>query len=82
MEKLNATQRIEKAHVSIMGHDATRAYSSILMVGSVTVDAKTKTAYTNGRDCVYGEAFVAKQSDAELIGLVLHENGHKYLQHA
>ena len=82
MEKLNATQRIEKAHVSIMGHDATRAYSSILMVGSVTVCPKTKTAYTNGRDCVYGEAFVGKQTDAELIGLVLHENGHKYLQHA
>lgn len=82
MEKLNATQRIEKAHVSIMGHDATRAYSSILMVGSVSVDDKTKTAYTNGRDCVYGKAFVDRQSDAELIGLVLHENGHKYLQHA
>lgn len=79
--KLNAEQRIERAHVKIMSHEATRAYSSIIMVGDTRVDDNTRTAYTNGRDKVYGRDFVDNITDAQLNGLVLHESGHVMWQH-
>ena len=81
MSKLIAEQRIERAHVKIMGHEATRAYSSIIMVGDTRVDEKARTAYTNGRDKVYGRAFVDNLDDKELVGLILHESGHVMWQH-
>lgn len=79
--RLTAEQRIERAHVTIMRHEATRAYSSIIMVGTTRVDDTTPTAYTNGRDKVYGRAFIDGLTDAELIGLILHESGHVMWQH-
>lgn len=81
MSKLTAEQRIERAHVKIMSHEATRAYSSIIMVGDTRVDDKARTAYTNGRDKVYGRDFVDQLTDAQLIGLILHESGHVMWQH-
>lgn len=81
MKALTEEQRVEKAHVQIMGHEATRAYSSIIMVGKSEVSDRIPTAYTNGRDKVYGRKFVAKQTDAELVGLILHECGHVMYQH-
>lgn len=81
MSKLTVEQRIERAHVKIMSHEATRAYSSIIMVGNTTVSDTTPTAYTNGRDKVYGRAFVEGLTDKEVIGLILHESGHVMWQH-
>lgn len=78
---LTAEQKVEKAHVQIMGHEATRAYSSLIMVGNSRVDDKTPTAYTNGRDKVYGRAFVDSLSPPEIVGLVIHEAGHVMYQH-
>jgi predicted metal-dependent peptidase len=60
------------------------AYSGVLMVGSVKVESdpsKCPTAYTNGRDVVYGRDFIAKLSDAELRAVILHENKHKMYRH-
>lgn len=81
MSKLTAEQRIERAHVKIMSHEATRAYSSIIMVGDTRVDDNARTAYTNGRDKVYGRDFVDMLTDAQLNGLILHESGHVMWQH-
>ena len=81
MNKLTPKQRIEKAHVQMMGHKATLVYSSVLMVGSVTVTDDIPTACTNGRDVTYGSAFVDRLSDKELVGVILHENLHKVYQH-
>ena len=81
MNNLTPKQRIEKTHVKLMGHKATLVYSSVLMVGDVTVADNVPTAYTNGRDVVYGTEFVKKLSDAELAGVILHENLHKAYQH-
>ena len=81
MSNLTTEQRIEKAHVKIMSHEATRAYSSIIMVGDTSVSETFRTAYTNGRDKVYGRAFVDSLNDKELVGLILHESGHVMWQH-
>lgn len=79
--KLTAEQRIEKAHVSIMGHPATRAYAQVIMIGKTSVSDEVPTAYTNGRDKTYGREFVEKLTDAELAFVILHEAGHVVYQH-
>ena len=81
MNNLTPKQRIEKAHVRMMGHKATLVYSSVLMVGAVTVTDEIPTACTNGRDVTYGESFINRINDKELVGVVLHENLHKVYQH-
>jgi len=79
---LTAEQRIEKTHVKIMGHRSTMAFSGIVMVGDSKIVDDVPTACTNGRDVMYGRAFVESLTDPELTGLVLHENLHKCYQHA
>jgi hypothetical protein len=81
-KQLTAEQRLSKAVVAIMGHDRYRALAGVLMIGEKTVHDDIPTACTNGRDVKYGRAFVDKQTDAELRGLVLHEDeGHKLHRH-
>jgi predicted metal-dependent peptidase len=82
-KNLTAEQRIERSHIELMKHPHFVAYSGVLMVGSVKVkeDDECATAYTNGRDVVYGRDFVTKLSDADLRGLILHENKHKMYRH-
>ena len=79
---LTAEQRIPKAHVRMMGHVATMAFSSVFMVGESKVDDNVPTACTNGRDVIYGRGFVDSLTDQELAAVVLHENLHKCYQHA
>lgn len=45
------------------------------------VTDKVPTAATNGSVCKYNPDFVAKQSDEQLFGLVLHESCHVVLMH-
>ena len=81
MNKLTAEQRVERAHVRLMHDKATLAYASILMIGSTTVRDDIPTACTNGRDKMYGRAFVETLTDAELNGVILHEAKHVMYQH-
>lgn len=78
---MTPTQRLQRAYVELMGHKDTMVYSGVLMVGKYVVDAKVRTACTDGIDCKYGEEFIKKQSDPTLRGLILHENLHKTYQH-
>jgi predicted metal-dependent peptidase len=78
---LTIEDRITKAHVALMQHPKTMAFSGILMVGKTSVSHTMPTAGTNGRDVIYGHDFVDGLTDAELRGLVLHENKHKMYQH-
>ena len=82
-KNLTAEQRIERSHIELMKHPHFVAYSGVLMVGSVKVEEADKcpTAYTNGRDVVYGRDFIANLSDSDLRGLILHENKHKMYRH-
>lgn len=81
MNTLTPEQRVQRAHVRMMGHKATMAFSSVLMVGDTEVTEKVPTACTNGRDTKYGTEFVKRMSEPELVGLILHENLHKVYQH-
>ena len=77
---LTAEQRLSKALVAIMGSPKYTALAGVLMIGEKTVN-DIPTACTNGRDEMYGREFVEGLTDAELRGLVLHENYHKLYQH-
>lgn len=80
-KQLTAEQRLSKAVVDIMGSPKYVALAGVLMIGSRTVEDKVKTACTNGRDEMYGRAFIETLSDAELRFLVLHECYHKLYRH-
>lgn len=81
MNNLTPKQRIEKAHVQLMGHKATMLYSGVFMVGDTQISDTIPTACTNGRDTWYGASFVDTLSNSDLHGVVLHENLHKVYQH-
>lgn len=81
-KQLTAEERLSKAVVAIMGHPRYTALAGVLMVGEKTIEDDIPTACTNGRDVKYGRAFVDGLTDAELRGLVLHEDeGHKLHRH-
>ena len=81
-KQLNAEERLSKAVVAIMGHPRYTALAGVLMLGEKTIEEDIPTACTNGRDVKYGRAFVDGLTDAELRGLVLHEDeGHKLYRH-
>ena len=80
-KQLTEEQRLQKAVIDIMACETYYAVTPILMIGKKSICDKTPTAYTNGRDEVYGRKFVEGLNDAELRFLVLHETYHKLYQH-
>lgn len=83
-KQLTADQRLTKAVVAIMDNPKYVALSGVLMLGSKSIEpdeSKCPTAYTNGRDEIYGEKFVGELNDAELRFVVLHECYHKLYRH-
>ena len=79
--KLTAEQRIERAHVKLMQSEKFCLFSGVFMVGKVEIRDEVPTAYTNGRDVVYGRAFVDRLNDKQLAFLVIHEAMHKAYRH-
>lgn len=79
--KLTAEQRIQRAHVYLMTDPKYCLYSGIFMLGKTSVDENIPTACTNGRDVKYGRKFIEGLTDAEIRGVVLHENLHKAFRH-
>jgi predicted metal-dependent peptidase len=60
-------------------NDKTRGIGSTVLLGDSSVVANANdcpTAYTNGRDKFYGEAFCESLNMGQMIYLVLHENIH------
>ena len=80
-KQLTEEDRLTKAVVRILGEPKYVALAGVIMIGSKTISDEVPTAYTNGKDEVYGRAFVAGLTDAKLRGLVLHENYHKLYRH-
>ena len=80
-KQLTAEQRLHKAVVAIMAHSKYYSVSPVMMIGKKSVCDKTRTAKTNGRDEVYGRAFVDSLTDPELRFLILHEVYHKMYRH-
>ena len=77
--KLTEEQRIKKACGDIL--EKAPEFRGVLQIGTKEVVEDCPTARTNGRDEWYGRAFVKSLSDAELRFLIMHEVGHKMLQH-
>lgn len=50
-------------------------------MGNSTVEKNLPTACTDGVNKMYGESFISKLSDKQLISVVLHENFHVALKH-
>lgn len=73
--------RLKKAHIALMKHRETALYSGVMLMGKNSVIEDNVTAYTNGVDKKYGREFISKLTDAELRGLILHENLHVALKH-
>ena len=80
-QQLTAEQRITKAVIGITAHPRYMALAGVLMVGNKTVSDDVPTACTNGRDEIYGRAFVDSLTDAELRFVILHECYHKMYRH-
>jgi predicted metal-dependent peptidase len=84
MNNLTPEQRVQKAVIDIMANPKYTALAGVLMIGSRRVETDPKrcpTAYTNGKDEVYGADFIADMNDRQLRFLVLHEVYHKLYRH-
>lgn len=81
MAKLSAEQRVQRAHVQLMKNPKYCLYSGIFMVGKTSIEEDVPTACTNGRDTMYGRAFIEKLSEPHVRGVILHENLHKAFRH-
>ena len=79
---MNTEDRIKKAHIALSRDDIWCAYSVILACGETIVTKdKGPTACTDGWTKWYNPDFVEEQNDAQLRGLVLHENTHAMAEH-
>lgn len=79
-ESLDSRTRITACHLDIMKDKKFALLAGTVCVGEVIINNKP-TAATNGRDVMYGDAFVQQQNRKQLRYLVIHENSHKQLRH-
>ena len=80
-KQLTVEQRVSKAVYDIVNNPKYVALAGVAMVGERTVSDTVPTACTNGRDEMYGRAFVEELNDPELRFLMLHEVYHKLYKH-
>jgi predicted metal-dependent peptidase len=76
--------RLKKAHIRLIKHPETCLYGGVILMGETSVvddPAACPTAYTDGYNKRYGRAFLERLTDAEVAGLVLHENLHVMMKH-
>jgi len=78
---MNEETRLKKAHVALMKHPETALYSGVILMGENSIIEEKTTAYTDGRNKKYSREFVSKLTDAELRGLIMHENLHVAFKH-
>lgn len=75
-------RRLSKIKIGLMRNPKFALWSGILMMGKTSLsDEPNITAYTDGRNEVYGREFVAGLNDKELAFVILHENLHKAFRH-
>lgn len=72
---------LKKAHVRLMRHPETCLYGGVMLMGESSIEENVPTAYTDGKNKRYGRQFFESLTLPEQSALVLHENGHVFLQH-
>lgn len=73
-------RKLKKAVIDLMRDPLFADMSGIFMLGTKSIDDNCPTAATNGRDEVYGRAFVESLDLKELAFVVVHESYHKMLR--
>lgn len=84
MREIDLETRLKKANVKLIRHPETCLYGGVILMGETSIsDNKSDcpTAYTDGLNKRYGREFMAKLSDEEIAGVVLHETLHVMLKH-
>ena len=81
MSKDLVERKLHKAKISLMRDKRFVFWSGYMMVGKTQLVDDIPTARTNGRDEIYGRAFVERLSEQELRFVILHENMHKMYRH-
>jgi len=81
MAYLTPEERLKKQHIVLMRHQETALYGSVMMMGESVVEDGIPTAYTDGENKKYGNAFMAGLIDEEARALIMHENLHVALMH-
>ena len=76
-------QRVKKGHIALMKHPETAWWGGVMMMGTTEIVDEPITAYTDGVNKKYGRAFLQTicPTQAEVNGLILHENLHIGLRH-
>lgn len=76
-------RKLKKAKIDVMRSQlpGLRLWAGLMSVGKTSICDTTPTAYTNGRDEVYGRAFVEALPVPQLSFVCLHEAVHKGLRH-
>jgi predicted metal-dependent peptidase len=76
-------RKLKKAKIDVMRSTlpGLRMWSGIMSIGKTTICDNTPTAYTNGRDEVYGRAFIESLPVQQVSFVCLHEAVHKGLRH-
>ena len=74
-------RKLKKVTIDLMRDPTFADMAGIFMLGSKSVVDGIPTACTNGRDEMYGTAFVERLNMKELAFVVVHESYHKMLRH-
>lgn len=80
---LTAERKLKKAKIDVMRSTlpGLRLWSGVMSIGKTSISDTVPTAYTNGRDEVYGRAFVENLPVQQVSFVCLHEAMHKGLRH-
>lgn len=78
---MQPARRLKKIVIDLMRDPLFADLSGILMMGKKEVVDYIPTACTNGRDELYGEAFINKLDDKGLAFVIVHEALHKAGRH-
>jgi len=76
-------RKLKKAKIDVMRSTLAglRMWSGIMSIGKTSICDNTPTAYTNGRDEVYGRAFIESLPTPQVSFVCVHEAVHKGLRH-
>lgn len=74
-------RKLTKVKIDLLRNPKTAMWRGLLMVGSTSISDDVPTAYTNGRDEVYGRQFVRDLNDKQLAFVIMHETMHKAFRH-
>jgi len=74
-------RKLQKCKIALMRNSKFVMWSGIMMIGDTSLSDTVRTAYTDGRNEVYGREFVKMLPEKQLAFVILHENLHKAFRH-